>query len=875
MKASAYLSIFDDWQLLEPALNAIDPYVDEIVVVDGAYAWLSSFINRTGRDASRSIDAVYNALDPFAAKTRFIHGIWENELEKRMAGYAACTNRHVFRVDADEILFIDESHLHHFLASDYAVAEMEMPIYIAPGLIRATSETSPIERQALLFDRDKITARDHLDYLWLVLSRDEDATRHGADAEKIYPDPIAFNAHLTHWRPPESAVNRARFYVSNYIRATGDAVWLNHYRQSPDDKWDDMLARVDVTVANDVLLGHAIVVEPPDMKGFMIRPSPLSAAQERVFAPLYDNLLNGLAAINEDLTRRPRHIVTGNEHAIDLSSQRAIAPFIHEGRFSLRLETPVAAATAKLMCLGRDTLYTERDWPFEIDAVGTTITFSPLPPDESLRRTLKLQVWNRDGSALNQCGCVNSLRRKFIHKNREPGEYRKHLSEQIISWIENQNEFESHRRLRRYQKKLMTTGQFDFPNPFGHGVLKCTGTIYFGIKAFAWLFDSSMGPIWLTSGDPSTAYEISGLFFLKDSLFFDFATNLCSISPDEQIEAIADVNDNLAFLSGATKQPANQGQIELEAMLVIGHENFAHFMWNELPAIIEAESETECRASIYATWEPITPLHKLTKLTTEGRYCKVSADSLMENRGFSSRILFALGSTKMSLETKRRIRQQVRSTSICKEESFVVWISIRNTHRYPLNQIETYSNLIHKLYHLPFDLKIILDGYSIADDIEVDFRYHAELQRRLSFEASRLAGQLISLLDVNIREDNFIIDATRLTIPESIALAAEADFYICHHGTQQHKIGWIYDVPGIIHAPPSVLRNDPAGWTADQSEGSVLPYYIPLEFVADEGGDQNDTPDHSKNYIFVDIDGFCEYTIGKIIESASMLHHSK
>jgi hypothetical protein len=35
-KLSAYLTIYNDWDLLEPALRSIAPYIDEPVVVDGA-----------------------------------------------------------------------------------------------------------------------------------------------------------------------------------------------------------------------------------------------------------------------------------------------------------------------------------------------------------------------------------------------------------------------------------------------------------------------------------------------------------------------------------------------------------------------------------------------------------------------------------------------------------------------------------------------------------------------------------------------------------------------------------------------------------------------------------------------------------------------
>lgn len=400
MKASAYLSIFDDWELLETAIASIDPYVDEIIVVDGAYSWLANFIGRSGRDASRSNDAVYSTLKRFESKIRYITGIWENELEKRMAGYAACQNRYIFRVDADEVLFINEDTLDHFKSSNYAVGEMEMPIYVAPGLIRATNSDRAIERQALLFDSTKITPRNHLDYLWLVLSSAEDNSRNGAESAKIYPDPIAFNAHLTHWRSPITAINRARFYVMNYVRSSGDVLWLSHYRQNPEDQWHDLFGRVDPRVVNDVLLGHAIVSEPPNITGFVIRPTPLSTDQESCFSRHYTDMLKGLSNANKNLIHQPRNIATGYPYSFDLSSEDARAPFFRSGIFAVNVEKPPAAVTASLASMDIAEPTVETSIPVEID--GTILKFQAELNRDHLRQSLKIVVWNEDGSAFNR-----------------------------------------------------------------------------------------------------------------------------------------------------------------------------------------------------------------------------------------------------------------------------------------------------------------------------------------------------------------------------------------------------------------------------------------------------------------------------------------
>jgi tetratricopeptide (TPR) repeat protein len=44
-KFSAYLSVYNDWDILEPALRSIRPFVDELVVVDGGYRWMAEFLD--------------------------------------------------------------------------------------------------------------------------------------------------------------------------------------------------------------------------------------------------------------------------------------------------------------------------------------------------------------------------------------------------------------------------------------------------------------------------------------------------------------------------------------------------------------------------------------------------------------------------------------------------------------------------------------------------------------------------------------------------------------------------------------------------------------------------------------------------------------
>jgi glycosyltransferase involved in cell wall biosynthesis len=130
---SAYLNVYNDREFLLQALRSIAPYVDEVVVVDGAYERLAPYLSALGHDLVRSDERVYDAIESSGIPYRVVSRVWANQIEKRLAGYEQCTRRHVLRFDADEIFFADDNEIDRFLSRGGAVGKVEMPTYIAPG----------------------------------------------------------------------------------------------------------------------------------------------------------------------------------------------------------------------------------------------------------------------------------------------------------------------------------------------------------------------------------------------------------------------------------------------------------------------------------------------------------------------------------------------------------------------------------------------------------------------------------------------------------------------------------------------------------------------------------------------------------------------
>lgn len=394
-KFSAYLSIYNDWDILSRALRSVADRVDELVVVDGAYEWMVPYLAALGVDPLRSDARVYDAIASTGIPYRVISKLWSSEPEKRRAGYEACANDYIYRVDADEILFFDDHALETALSAGAAVGEMVMPNYVAPGWISVAKGLGRIERQCFLFDRRQISADIHLNYLWLILTADT-LPAAGVKPFAVHPTPLAFNAHLTGWRTPRTAVNRAAFYVLNWMRQNG-VPWLPDLRDKP---LSDIQALFNIVSADDFRssLSRSRIafgmIEPANEREFL--PSPLSAEQEGHFIDLFDTFLASLADTNRQAAGAEQPFLTSQPTVLDLSTPAARSAVAPTGMVSIRFSAPLLSAKAQLLSYSRGQPENEtRELPVTVSGPEFHIELPTIRWDDSpmLRQCLEFSVW--------------------------------------------------------------------------------------------------------------------------------------------------------------------------------------------------------------------------------------------------------------------------------------------------------------------------------------------------------------------------------------------------------------------------------------------------------------------------------------------------
>ncbi len=400
-KTSAYLSIYNDWDVLAPALKSMVGRVDELVVVDGAYEWMAPFLMQTGRDPAKSDARVYDAIASCCIPARIIAKTWKNEIKKRLAGYAACEGRYIYRIDADEIMFFDDAALERFFTEGAAVAEMDVPTLVTPGWMIAGT---PIGRAGLLFDRKQIETDIHANYLWLILTS-ETRPQAGQRPFPVFREPIAFSAHLTEWRTWETSVNRAAFYHLNYMRGYGIS-YGPEPKPGPSDDLKPLFDIVPAPIYMDTLYNDQIVTGNLAIpEGLRLLPVPLTIEQQETYSFVYDRFLSGCAELARKLTTGERHFLAGHIVTLDLSSDEAKSAILREGKITIETSSPIVVAKANMNILfSIEPWQLREDLQFEFADNRLTIIL-PMRTEPSipiLRQNLQFQMWVKDSNLVQK-----------------------------------------------------------------------------------------------------------------------------------------------------------------------------------------------------------------------------------------------------------------------------------------------------------------------------------------------------------------------------------------------------------------------------------------------------------------------------------------
>lgn len=373
---------------------------------------------------------------------------------------------------------------------------------------------------------------------------------------------------------------------------------------------------------------------------------------------------------------------------------------------------------------------------------------------------------------------------------------------------------------------------------------------------------------WLVTGPTRLGYPLWELIAEADGQrrFLDSEEQI----PASDVSA-REIETLKAFLPNEAGARAENGT------LYIGENNFAHHLWNELAGldewIVRGKSE---RLAIIATAEPLGPLQRifpeLPASATEHTHVQPLRRLLA-----ASPILTRVGSCRVTTRLRERIKAYSQENADWSSTQGVrdvlagswpkLWMSVRLGSRTAENLEDFLLEIIGRLFAAYPNAAVLLDGFSFPVNFFADPR--TKSVREEFFIRARSADAFIQHMRERalgkLGRDAFLklCNVSGLGLLEAIQLGSFCDYYVCHAGTLQHKIAWIYNLPGLIHMPLSTPSR--AQWHAAQVEDGIVPDLLPSKLAV-----STDPPDSGRlrarnyNYRILDIPKAAEYVIASM-----------
>jgi len=309
-------------------------------------------------------------------------------------------------------------------------------------------------------------------------------------------------------------------------------------------------------------------------------------------------------------------------------------------------------------------------------------------------------------------------------------------------------------------------------------------------------------------------------------------------------------------------------------IVLIGHRNFAHHLWNELSAL---ELFLSLGASVpppelQITREPLGPVDAIFPELASWKIARLG-DRASHSRLEPGRLFVNLGGYRISSTLRKRIVRHAITAATPQTSSLIAeiralrapvfWLSVRMQNPTFTNQKEILIAIATKLLDRYAKCCILFDGFSVPHDWQSTNDESARFYTEAGGATRNEIGRIIeAIMRGRTRAPSHrVANLGGLGILDTIALAQLADSYFCHAGTVQHKIGWTSNKPGIIHGSLKVLSEDPAEWHATRLEGGVKPCAIAPEMIEDVPSDGLRGNSRENNYRAVDCDALSSFAV--------------
>jgi hypothetical protein len=277
---SVYINFMHDIDMLNDALLLIYEHIDEVILVDGPFEWCVQTFSHFGIPIGPNA-AVVEKLDPkLRGMTRYFHGIWKTEEEKRIFGYRQCSYSLIMTLDSDEFIMLNKNEITDFLLkNDKYVAGIQA---INLCTFNAAFSVGNIHK-TILFKKSHIDAARHLDYLWLVGCKQD---RYDSSRYHYFNTSLMYHCSLL--RTPESLLIKYIFYIclwhkmNNRIPNITDTAW--EFTRSRIEGLGIPNSRILYDLPRRVPLLDAAISKYSDYSSFYIKVGDILPIQKSFYA---------------------------------------------------------------------------------------------------------------------------------------------------------------------------------------------------------------------------------------------------------------------------------------------------------------------------------------------------------------------------------------------------------------------------------------------------------------------------------------------------------------------------------------------------------------------------------------------------------------
>lgn len=457
-----------------------------------------------------------------------------------------------------------------------------------------------------------------------------------------------------------------------------------------------------------------------------------------------------------------------------------------------------------------------------------------------------------------------SYQREILPDDEMARPHNKHLEEarpkywpEFLDSVRSLNAFVHPGVLRRFQADILDSGGFMATSPTtGEEVLsRCNAAAWQGRTAYYFKGKDEFFLL-VSHGYFELGSPVSETILGRDGEYIHLRKNVPRKKISEhELGRLLHSGREAAEIARSARRPA---------MLVLGHENFAHQFWNELPAL-EAWLQTATDKKIadtplYLSGEPLGPIRAM--------FPRLSAAKLYDGISSSEIPMFVrLGGKRVPANVRKIVCDFVITRGDTPPAAHLqrilmrgfprVWMSVRHGSRTPDNQADFVRAVVRQLLKRYPDAAVVFDGFSFPDGFFSDPRT-TDLRARF-LERSVIDKDFIDAVIDDICSEHGPDVATRLcttselSLSEAICVAGVCNLYVCHGGTLQHKIAWFHNIPGIVHT--AALDQGYALWCAGQIEGTIIPEMLPPDLSAPTSAPKNrQNKPRNYNYHIADVE---------------------